>query len=178
MSEPDGSSGTWTLLTGHGHVLVEIARNPEARIRDISAAAGLTERTVQAIVADLEAGGYLTRNRTGRRTIYTVNPDSLFRHSAQEGLRVGPFLDLLATDEDHPAPGPAAGPGHGDPGQPAVSVAAGDGDPGQRAVSPASDDADHDQASIVGGIGDGAGEYAVGLGGGGQPPGSPGVQRA
>ena len=63
-----GSGGSWTLLTGHGHVLVEIARNPEARIRDISAAVGLTERTVQAIVADLEAAGYITRSRTGRRT--------------------------------------------------------------------------------------------------------------
>ena len=63
-----GSGGSWTLLTGHGHVLVEIARNPEARIRDISAAGGLTERTVQAIVADLEAAGYITRSRTGRRT--------------------------------------------------------------------------------------------------------------
>jgi hypothetical protein len=38
-------------------VLVEIARNPQARIRDISAAAGLTERTVQAVVADLEVAG-------------------------------------------------------------------------------------------------------------------------
>jgi MarR family protein len=176
MSEPGGSTGTWTLLTGHGHVLVEIARNPEARIRDISAAAGLTERTVQAIVADLEAAGYLTRSRTGRRTLYTVNPDSLFRHSAQEGLRVGPFLDLLATDEDHPAaPGPAQGPGLGDPALPSLSPASGDGDAGHRAVSAASGDADHDQASIVGGIGDGAGEDAVGLGGGGQPPVPPGV---
>ena len=143
MSEPGGS---WTLLTAHAHVLVEIARNPKARIRDISAAAGLTERTVQAIVADLEAAGYLTRTRTGRRTIYTVNPDSLFRHSAQEGLRVGPFLDLFATDE---------------------------GDPGQPAISPGSDDADHDQASIVGRIGDHTGEDAVGLSGGGRPPGPP-----
>ena len=67
MSDPDQSGGSWTLLTGHGRVLVEIARNPGARIRDISAAAGLTERTVQAIVADLEAAGYLTRTRTGRR---------------------------------------------------------------------------------------------------------------
>ena len=93
MGETEGS---WTLLTGHGHVLVEIARDPEVRIRDISAAVGLTERTVQAIVADLEAAGYLTRTRTGRRTKYTVNHDSLFRHSAQEGLRVGPFLELLS----------------------------------------------------------------------------------
>ena len=29
-----------------------------------------------------------------------MNPDSLFRHSAQVGLRIGPFLDLLATDRD------------------------------------------------------------------------------
>jgi hypothetical protein len=98
MSVADERGGSWTLLTGHGHVLVEIARNPTARIRDISAAADLTERTVQAIVADLEAAGYLTRTRTGRRTRYSVNRDHMFRHTAQEGRRVGPFLDLLAAD--------------------------------------------------------------------------------
>ena len=108
MSHPGERDGSWTLLTGHGHVLVEIARNPGSRIRDISAAAGITERTVQAIVADLEAAGYLTRTRTGRRTRYTVNPDSSFRHPAQEGLRVGPFLAVLAASGDAAGPGPAA----------------------------------------------------------------------
>jgi len=77
-------------------VLVEIARDPGARIRDI-AAAGITERTAQLILADLEAAGYLTRTRTGRRVRYTVNRDSLFRPSAQDGHRVGPFLALLAN---------------------------------------------------------------------------------
>ncbi len=94
-------------MTGHGHVLVEITRSPNARIRDISAVVGLTERTVQAIVADLEAAGYLTRTRTGRRVRYTVDRDSLFRHSAQQGHRVGPFLALLAaagTDTTAPEP--------------------------------------------------------------------------
>jgi MarR family len=100
VSEPEERAGAWTLLTGHGRVLVEIARNPDARIRDIAAVAGLTERAVQAIVADLEAAGYLTRTRTGRRTTYTVDPDMMFRHPAQEGLRVGPFLDLLAAGGD------------------------------------------------------------------------------
>jgi hypothetical protein len=100
MSESNETGGTWTLLTGHGHVLVEITRNPEARIRDIAAAAGLTERAVQAIVADLEAAGYLTRTRTGRRTVYTVDPHKLFRHPAQKGHRVGPFLALLAAGGD------------------------------------------------------------------------------
>src|SRR6185437_5101411 len=97
MGDPGERDGGWTLLTGHGHVLVEIARNPDARIRDLSAVAGLTERTVQAIVADLEAAGYLTRTRTGRRTRYTINHDSVFRHPAQDGDRVGPFLSLLAA---------------------------------------------------------------------------------
>jgi MarR family len=100
MSLPDERGGSWTLLTGHGHVLVEIARDPEARMRDIAAGAGITERTAQVIVADLEAAGYITRTRTGRRTRYTVNPDSLFRHPAQEGHRVGPFLELLAPAGD------------------------------------------------------------------------------
>ena len=97
MNDASQRGGAWTLLTGHGHVLVEIARNPQARIRDISPVVGLTERSVQAIVADLEAGGYLTRTRTGRRVVYTVNRDNLFRHSAQDGHRIGPFLDLLAS---------------------------------------------------------------------------------
>ena len=107
MTARDESGGSWTLLTGHGHVLVEIARSPTARVRDIADVVGLTERTVQVIVADLEAAGYLTRTRTGRRTRYSVNRDNLFRHSAQEGLRIGPFLDLLTAagpddDLEHP----------------------------------------------------------------------------
>jgi hypothetical protein len=119
MSLPDERGGTWTLLTGHGHVLVEIARDPEARIRDIAAAAGITERTAQAIVADLEAAGYITRTRTGRRVQYTVNHDSLFRHPAQEGLRVGPFLAFLASAETGGTPALIPDPDHSDsdPGQ-------------------------------------------------------------
>jgi len=103
MGLPNESGGTWTLLTGHGHVLVEIARDPGARIRDIAAAADITERTAQVIVADLEAAGYITRTRVGRRTRYTVNRDSLFRHPSQEGHKIGPFLALLATSTDGPA---------------------------------------------------------------------------
>jgi len=102
-------------------VLVEIARNPRARMRDISDVVGLTERSVQAIVADLEAAGYLTRGRIGRRNVYTVNSDNWFRHSAQEGLRVGPFLDLLAAAGDSAATGsrPVADAG----GSPSTAVA-------------------------------------------------------
>jgi DNA-binding MarR family transcriptional regulator len=96
MSDSD-DQGSWTLLTGHGHVLVAIAQNPKARVRDISRVAGLSERATQAIVADLEAAGYLTRKRVGRRTHYTVHFEQGFRHTAQDGHSVGPFLALLGV---------------------------------------------------------------------------------
>src|SRR5215467_8030588 len=109
MSPSDEHGGSWTLLTGHGHVLVEIFRDPDARVRDIALAAGITERTTQAIVADLEAAGYITRTRTGRRTRYTINLNSPFRHHAQQGQRVGPFLDALTELGDADPPAGAAG---------------------------------------------------------------------
>jgi len=105
MSPSDEPGGSWTLLTGHGHVLVEIFRDPDARVRDIAAAAGITERTAQAIVADLETAGYITRTRTGRRTRYSINTESDFRHPAQDGHRIGPFLALLATTSRGPTAG-------------------------------------------------------------------------
>jgi hypothetical protein len=57
--------------------------------------AGVTERTVQAIVAGLKAAGYVAHTRVGRRNRYTVHLDRPFRHPAQDGHQVGPFLHLL-----------------------------------------------------------------------------------
>lgn len=116
----------WTLLTSHGHVLVEIARNPRARVRDISAIIGITERATQAIIADLERAGYVQRVRVGRRTRYVVHMDNPFRHSAQDGLQVGPFLEMLA--------GTAALAGSATPEQ---DLMAGDLVPGDLVVGPA-----------------------------------------
>jgi hypothetical protein len=110
MDLRDRDGGTWTLLTCHGRVLVEIACNSRARVRDIAAAAGLAERTVQAIIADLEAAGYRSRSRAGRRAVYAVHPGRPFRHPAQAGLRVGPVLELLAS------PGGRAGDAAGSSG--------------------------------------------------------------
>jgi hypothetical protein len=95
MSQTQDHSA-WTLLTAHGRTLVAIAQDPDARMRDLAEVVGVTERTVQAIVADLETSGYVAHTRVGRRNRYTVNLNRPFRHSAQEGHLVGPFLDLLA----------------------------------------------------------------------------------
>ena len=98
-----GKEGSWTLLTSHGHVLVEVARNPEALVKELSAAAGITERATALILADLVDAGYITRERIGRRNRYVLHPDLGFRHVSQRGLRVGPFLDLLTGGKLPPA---------------------------------------------------------------------------
>ncbi len=95
----NGSTRNWTFLTNHGHVLLAIARNPTARLRDVADEVGVTERAAQAIVADLEAGGYLRRTRVGRRNEYTVNPSGHFRHPAEADRQVGDLLALFTTDQ-------------------------------------------------------------------------------
>ncbi|WDZ86490.1 helix-turn-helix transcriptional regulator [Micromonospora cathayae] len=99
----NGSQRHWTFLTNHAHVLLAIARNPTARLRDVADEVGVTERAAQAIVADLEAEGYLQRTRVGRRNEYTVNPAGRFRHPAEAYQSVGALLALF-TDPVDPEP--------------------------------------------------------------------------
>ncbi|WUC63393.1 winged helix-turn-helix domain-containing protein [Streptomyces sp. NBC_00667] len=86
----------WTFLTNHARVLVAIARDPGVRLRDVAATCALTERTVQAIVTDLETDGYLRRVRDGRRNRYEISDNALFRHPAEAGVQVAGLLALLA----------------------------------------------------------------------------------
>ncbi len=97
------------------------------RLRDIAAVAGITERAVQAIISDLEAAGYLTREREGRRNRYTVHTESLFRHPAQGGHRVGPLLDILAAESDPGLPFSEAYKKESGRGRTARSAPAGNG---------------------------------------------------
>jgi predicted ArsR family transcriptional regulator len=85
----------WTFLTNHAHVLLALAGDPQCRLRDVAARVGITERSVQAIVADLEAEGYLTRIRVGRRNVYRLHPHKRFRHPAESGHRIGELIGLF-----------------------------------------------------------------------------------
>jgi predicted ArsR family transcriptional regulator len=87
----------WTLLSNHGHVLVAIARDPHTRLRDVADAVGITERAVQKIVADLEAGGIVGRERSGRRNHYRVHGDRPLRHPLEAHRTVGALLALLGA---------------------------------------------------------------------------------
>lgn len=90
-----GHEVAWTFLTNHAHVLLCLARDPEARMRDVASRVGITERAVQKIVADLEKAGYLTRSRAGRRNRYTLHPHAPLRHPLESHKNVDSLLTLV-----------------------------------------------------------------------------------
>ena len=63
---------SWSFLTNHARVLLCIARDPGARLRDIAASVGITERSAHAIVTDLAAAGYVVKQKDGRRNRYQI----------------------------------------------------------------------------------------------------------
>lgn len=93
------SSG-WTFLSNHGHVLVSVALDPDARMRDVADAVGITERAVQHIVRELLDQGYLRKEKVGRRNRYFVAQDAHFRHDLESAVTLGAFLELVAQGAD------------------------------------------------------------------------------
>ena len=88
----------WTFLTNHSHVLLCLVQDREARMRDVAEKVGITERAVQRIVSELEAAGYVTRTREGRRNTYEVDGTLPLRH-AVEGHQTLNSLIRLILDE-------------------------------------------------------------------------------
>lgn len=94
----------WTFLTNHGHAIVMLARDPEARIRDLAQGIGITERAAQRIVSDLVAAGYLTRERVGRRNKYSIDPSVPLRHPLEQDHGVGDLLKAVAKGPSRTGP--------------------------------------------------------------------------
>ncbi len=86
---------SWTFLSNHGHVLLTIAADPDARMRDIADRVGITERSAQLIVADLVQAGYLTRSRIGRRNAYVVDGHQPFRHPMEAAHEVDELIEIF-----------------------------------------------------------------------------------
>jgi hypothetical protein len=93
--------GDWTFFSNYGHVLVCLARNREARLRDVAADVGITERAVQKIVRDMQDAGFITVTKQGRCNRYRINRRKSLRHGLESHCSVGKLLSLIVR----PAPG-------------------------------------------------------------------------
>ena len=93
----------WTLFSNHGHVLFCLARDSEARLRDVAADVGITERAVQKIVRDLQDGGMISITKSGRRNCYRIHKKQPLRHELEAGCKL---RDLIKVVNREPKPAP------------------------------------------------------------------------
>ena len=91
----DFAMGSWTFLSNHGHILIFLSRNPDARMRDIASSVGITERSAQGIISELEEAGYITVARIGRRNSYKVNSSRKFRHPQESDQSISALLKIF-----------------------------------------------------------------------------------
>lgn len=72
--------GNWGFLTNHALVLIHVANHPRSTLREISDAAGITERAALSILRSLEEEEIVSRFKEGRRNRYQVDFDALLQH--------------------------------------------------------------------------------------------------
>src|SRR5712675_1068123 len=88
----------WSFLTSHARVLMCIAHDPGARLRDIAAGLGITERSAYSIVAELAEAGYVVKQKDGRRNRYQIQAHLPLPEPASRKPAIGEVLDVLVGD--------------------------------------------------------------------------------
>ena len=86
---------TWTFLTNHTHVIVCLSRDPAMTVRKLALQVGITDRSVQRILADLEAAGVVTRLKKGRCNRYALNFDFQLRHPLESQHTLKDLLEAV-----------------------------------------------------------------------------------
>lgn len=100
VSEPSEPSSRWTFLSNHAAVLLCLARDPDARMRDVAGQVGITERAAMRIVAHLEEVGVVSRKREGRRNHYEINMNASLRHPLVAHRTVGALMAAIFLSTD------------------------------------------------------------------------------
>ena len=85
----------WTFLTNHTHVLVCLSRDEALTIRALADKVGITERSVQRILAELQADGVISSRKIGRNNVYEINEGFQLRHPLESHQTLGQLLGVL-----------------------------------------------------------------------------------
>jgi DNA-binding MarR family transcriptional regulator len=92
---PEETSGQWTFLTNHAHVLILLAQNPSIVLRKVAEMVKITERAVQKIIADLEEEGFIEREKVGRQNQYRILREQRLRHTVEAHRTIGDLLRIV-----------------------------------------------------------------------------------
>jgi predicted ArsR family transcriptional regulator len=94
------AKSSWRFFTNHFHVLLHVARYPDARLSSVADAVGITERAAHRILTELAREGYVTVTKHGRRNHYRVNDDSTLRHPYTLEVPLSPLVKLVSDSID------------------------------------------------------------------------------
>ena len=97
MSITEHLPSGWTFLSNHTHVLVCLAEDPSARMRDVASRVGITERAAQRIIGQLEKIGAIRKIREGRRNHYLINLEKPLRHPIESHKTIGSLLGMVLS---------------------------------------------------------------------------------
>jgi len=89
-------------------VLLAVAQQPDVRVREIAAAADITERYAYRMLRDLQDTGYVERRREGRCNLYRINPDLAIGDPIVEEQSLRKLLRLIGTRESDEVQGTVA----------------------------------------------------------------------
>ncbi|MEZ6087422.1 MAG: winged helix-turn-helix domain-containing protein [Pirellulaceae bacterium] len=89
------TANRWTFLTNHAHVMIVLHNEPDLVLREVALRVGITERAVQRITQDLEAEGFILRQRIGRKNHYQVVTNLPLRHPIESHRTLGDLLNAL-----------------------------------------------------------------------------------
>jgi DNA-binding transcriptional ArsR family regulator len=89
----------WTFITNHAQVLLAVAQKPDLRVREIAAAAGITERYAYRMLRDLQDAGYVERRRDGRCNLYRVHSELAIGDPVVEEQSLRELLRLIGKSE-------------------------------------------------------------------------------
>jgi hypothetical protein len=87
----------WSFLTNHARVLLYIAHDPDARLRDIAVNLDITERRAHGIITDLAAVGYVITQKAGRRNRYQIQAHLPVPEPGTREPAVGEVVALFAA---------------------------------------------------------------------------------
>ena len=87
-------------MTNHARALLFIARDPDARLTDVAAELGVTERTAYGVVADLAEAGYVIKTKDGRRNRYHIQEHLPLGDPVSRERTIGELVGLLVDGRE------------------------------------------------------------------------------
>lgn len=89
----------WTFFSNYAHVLVCLAQNPHALLREVADRVGVTERTAMRLINQLDEAGILDRVKQGRRNVYKIRTSMHLRHPLEAHCTIEELLTMILRSD-------------------------------------------------------------------------------